>query len=41
MVVNEEIFINDFTSTWFMNNYMLKERLAAHIRASFTAATQI
>ena len=31
----EEIMINDFTSTCFMNNYMFKERLGAHIRASY------
>ena len=31
----EEMLINDFTSTWFMNNYMFKERLGAHIRASY------
>ena len=30
----EEMLINDFTSTWFMNNNMFKERLGAHIRAS-------
>jgi len=31
----EEMLINDFTSTWFINNYMFKERLGAHIRASY------
>ncbi len=31
----EEMLINDFTSTWFMNNYMFKKRLGAHIRASY------
>ena len=30
----EEMLINNFTSTWFMNNYVLMDRLAAHIRAS-------
>ena len=29
------MLINDFTSTWFINNYMFKERLGAHIRASY------
>ena len=30
----EEMLINNFTSTWFVNNYALTDRLAAHIRAS-------
>ena len=30
----EEMVINNFTSTWFVNNYVLKDRLAPHIRAS-------
>jgi hypothetical protein len=30
----EEMLINNFTSTWFVNNYVFKEKLAAHIRAS-------
>ena len=30
-----EMLINDVTSMWFMNNYMFKERLGAHIRASY------
>jgi len=30
----EEMVINNFTSTWFVNNYILKDRLAPHIRAS-------
>jgi hypothetical protein len=30
----EEMLINNFTSTWFLNNYVLMDRLAAHIRAS-------
>ncbi len=29
------MLINDFTSMWFINNYMLKERLGAYIRASY------
>jgi hypothetical protein len=28
------MLINNFTSTWFVNNYVLTDRLAAHIRAS-------
>ncbi len=28
------MLINNFTSTWFVNNYVFKEKLAAHIRAS-------
>jgi len=31
----EEMLINDFTSTWFMNNYMFRIRLGAHIKASY------
>ena len=31
----EKMMINDFTSMWFMNNYMFKEILGAHIRASY------
>jgi hypothetical protein len=30
----EEILINNFTSTWLMNNYVFRNRLAAHVRAS-------
>ncbi len=30
----EDMLINNFTSTWFVNNYVLTDRLAAHIRAS-------
>jgi hypothetical protein len=30
----EEMLINTFTSTWFVNNYVFKDRLAAHVRAS-------
>jgi hypothetical protein len=30
----EEMSINNFTSTWFMNNYIFTDRLAAHVRAS-------
>jgi hypothetical protein len=30
----EEMLINNFTSTWFVNNYVLTDKLAAHIRAS-------
>jgi hypothetical protein len=30
----EEMLINNFTSTWFVNNYVFTDRLAAHIRAS-------
>ena len=30
----EEMTINNFTSSWFVNNYVLKNRLAPHIRAS-------
>ena len=30
----EEMLINNFTSTWFVNNYVFMDRLAAHVRAS-------
>jgi hypothetical protein len=30
----EEMLINNFTSTWFVNNYVFTDKLAAHIRAS-------
>jgi hypothetical protein len=30
----EEMLIKNFTSTWFMNNYIFRDRLAAHVRAS-------
>jgi hypothetical protein len=30
----EEMSINNFTSTWFVNNYVFMDRLAAHVRAS-------
>ena len=30
----EEMLINNFTSTWLVNNYVFMEKLAAHIRAS-------
>ncbi len=30
----EEMLINNFTSTWFVNNYIFTDRLAAHVRAS-------
>jgi hypothetical protein len=30
----EEMSINNFTSTWFVNNYVFADRLAAHVRAS-------
>jgi hypothetical protein len=30
----EEMLINNFTSTWFVNNYVFTDRLAALIRAS-------
>jgi hypothetical protein len=29
----EEMFINNFTNTWFVNNYVFTDRLAAHVRA--------
>jgi hypothetical protein len=29
-----EMSINNFTSTWFVNNYVFTDRLAAHVRAS-------
>ena len=31
----EEMLINDLTSTWFMNMYMFKERLGAYISESY------
>jgi hypothetical protein len=30
----EEMLINNFISTWFVNNYIFTDRLAAHVRAS-------
>jgi hypothetical protein len=33
-VEEKKIMINNFTSTWFVNNYVFIDRLAAHIRAS-------
>jgi hypothetical protein len=30
----EEMLINNFTSTWFVNNYVFTDRFAAHTRAS-------
>jgi hypothetical protein len=30
----EEMSINNFISTWFVNNYVFMDRLAAHVRAS-------
>jgi hypothetical protein len=30
----EEMSINNFTSTWFVINYVFTDRLAAHVRAS-------
>jgi hypothetical protein len=30
----EKMLINNFTSTWFVKNYVFTDRLAAHIRAS-------